>query len=104
VAFKKKPQVLLPAAHDHPDSALITASRPLPKGGPEEAKAEAIIDASFLPEIIRWFISITIASRCQAIFSPYTVTNAQQAFCNQTRELSAKGACPFQPAFNPGSP
>jgi hypothetical protein len=68
VAFKKKPQVLLPAAHDHPDNALITASRPLPKGGQEEAKAEAIIDASFLHEIVHYFISITIVSRCQAIF------------------------------------
>jgi hypothetical protein len=43
---------LLPAAHDHLDGALITASRPLPKEGQEEAKAEAIISASFLQELI----------------------------------------------------
>ncbi|MBW2175111.1 MAG: hypothetical protein JRF64_11025 [Deltaproteobacteria bacterium] len=43
---QKKPQVLLPAAHNQLDCALITAGRLLPEEVQEEAKAQAAINAS----------------------------------------------------------
>jgi len=42
---KKEPQVLLPAARDHLNDALTTASRPLPREAQEEAKDRAAINA-----------------------------------------------------------
>jgi hypothetical protein len=42
---KKEPQVLLPAAYHHLNSASITASRLLPEEGLEETTTQAIINA-----------------------------------------------------------
>ena len=43
---KKGPQVVLPAARHYLDCASLTASRPLPEEVQEEAKAQAVINAS----------------------------------------------------------